>query len=51
MLLVHQAIEKSRLFVLLFSDAVAAIAVELSQVADPIVPAAIRRVHPLIIVD
>ena len=47
MLLVLQAIEKSLLFVLLLSDAVAAIADELSQAADLIVPNAIRPNQPL----
>jgi hypothetical protein len=49
--LVYQSIEKSPLFVLLFFDVAAAvIAVKLSQVADPIVPVAIRRFQSLITV-
>jgi hypothetical protein len=52
MFLVHQAIEKSPLFVLLFSVAVVAvIAANLSQVEDPFTPVGIGRVQSLITID
>lgn len=52
MLLVHQAIEKSQLFVLLLSVAVVAvIAADLSLSGDPFAPVGIGRVQSLITVE